>query len=135
MPTSLPEARQTSGKCAVYPGHDPHVMQHAWSRTGLVPWNPQVVLDNPTDVNTLPPPTRDAVNINVKVITGSRMIAEMKGAERERDEKKRERDANKREREEKRREREEKRREREEKKLEREENKRKMEENMPKNKF
>ena len=49
------------------------------------------------------------------------MIAEMKGAERERDEKKRERDANK--------------REREENKLEREENKRKMEENMPKNKI
>ena len=57
----------------------------------MVPWNPQVVLDIPTDVNTLPPP-KPPSKCQREGQYWISMIEEMKGPERERDEKKRERE-------------------------------------------
>jgi len=82
VPSDLPGARAKlleAAWMALHNAHNPSTIMSSWAKTGLYPWNPSVVLDDPTQVNTAPPPTppkRKAISISGRVLTDDAYIRE-----------------------------------------------------------
>jgi hypothetical protein len=98
FPATLPESRAmmlTLTDRALYDAFNHYNVREAWERTGLYPWDPERVLNNPADVNFLPPPPppkRKGFNINNTVLTTEAMQLAMNEHATTKNKKKRERE-------------------------------------------